>query len=131
MNIVELTVSEALPSANITPGNPNNVHCDDADIILDASTTTGALSCFTLNGVQQSGMPTSTTSYTFAMGVISHGDSIEVIAYSGTGGSGCTDSASVTISLNTISSTNTVTGAQTICSGMILLSSMVLQCLPI
>ena len=118
-NIVELTVSGgAAPSANITTGNANNVHCDDADIILDASTTTGALSyAFTLNGVQQSGMPTSTASYTFAMGVISHGDSIGVIAYSGAGGTGCTDSASVTISLNTISSTNTVTNAQTICSG--------------
>ena len=46
-----------------------------------------------------------TASYTFAKGVISHGDSIGVIAYSGAGGTGCTDSASVTISLNTISST--------------------------
>ena len=64
-NVVELTVSGgSAPTANIVTGNINNVHCDNDSITLDAITTTGALSyAFTLNGVQQSGMPTSTALY--------------------------------------------------------------------
>ena len=71
---------------------------------------------FTLNGIQQSALPTSTSTYTFSAGTVTDGSSIGVIAYSGAGGTGCSNSVSVTIRLNTITGTNTLGGAQ-ICAG--------------
>ena len=92
------------------------VHCPTEDIILDASSTTGAQSyIYTLNGVQQAGTPTSTASFTFLAGTISDGDSIGVIAYSGLGGAGCSNAVSETIRINSITGTNTLGGAQTVC----------------
>ena len=107
------------PTPNIITGNVNHVHCNDDDIILDASGTTGSPQsfAFTLNGIQQSGSPTSTSTYTFSAGTVTDGSSIGVIAYSGAGGTGCSNSVSVTIRLNTITGTNTLGGAQTICAG--------------
>ena len=119
-NIIQLTVSGgSAPTPNIVTGNVNFVHCAGDDIILDASTTSGSPQSFayTLNGIQQSGTPTSTSSYTFSAGTVTDGSTIGVIAYSGTGGTGCSNSVSVTIRLNTITGTNTLNGAQTICSG--------------
>ena len=86
------------PTPNIITGNVNHVHCDDDDIILDASGTTGSPQsfAFTLNGIQQSGSPTSTSTYTFSAGTVTDGSSIGVIAYSGAGGTGCSNSVSVT-----------------------------------
>ena len=118
-NIIRLTVSGGTaPTVSLLSGNPSNVHCPTDDIILDASGTSGASSyAFTLNGIQQSGMPTSTSTYTFAAGVVSDSDAVGVIAYSGAGGTGCTNTVSFTIRLNSITGTNTLGGAQTICSG--------------
>jgi hypothetical protein len=63
-NIVQLTVTGgSAPTVSLLTGNPDFVHCPTDDIILDASSTTGGQSyAFTLNGVQQSGMPTNTSS---------------------------------------------------------------------
>ena len=44
-------------------------------------------------------------------------DSVGVIAYSGAGGTGCSNTVTLTIRLNSITGTNTLGGAQTICSG--------------
>ena len=70
-NIVTVTVSGGTaPTVSLLSGNPSNVHCPTDNILLDASGTTGALSyAFTLNGIQQSGMPTSTSAYSFAAGL--------------------------------------------------------------
>ena len=118
-NVVLLTVTGgAAPTVNMLTGNMDFVHCSTEDIILDASSTTGAQSyVYTLNGVQQAGTPTSTASFTFLAGTISDGDSIGVIAYSGLGGAGCSNSVSETIRINSITGTNTLGGAQTVCAG--------------
>ena len=117
-NIVTVTVSGGTaPTVSLLSGNPSNVHCPTDNILLDASGTTGALSyAFTLNGIQQSGMPT-TSAYSFSAGAVSDSDSVGVIAYSGAGGTGCSNTVTLTIRLNSITGTNTLGGAQTICSG--------------
>ncbi|MGB1449602.1 MAG: beta strand repeat-containing protein, partial [Flavobacteriaceae bacterium] len=118
-NIVQLTVTGgSAPTVSLLTGNMDYVHCSTEDIILDASSTVGALSyAFTINGIQQTGMPTSTSTYTLVSGSISDGDVFGVIAYSGNNGTGCSNLVSETLHVNTISGTNTLGGAQTICSG--------------
>ena len=118
-NIVQLTVTGgSVPTASASSGNVNNVLCVGDDIIIDASGSSGASSYgFMLNGIMQSGTPTSTSSFTFASGTVNDNDDISVIAYSGTLGAGCTDTVTLTIRLNSITGTTTLSGAQTICSG--------------
>ena len=118
-NIVQLTVTGgAAPTVNMLTSNMDFVHCPTDDIVLDASSSSGAQSyAYTLNGVQQAATPTSTASFTFLAGTVADGDTIGVIAYSGLSGTGCSNAVSQTIRLNSITGTNTLGGAQTVCSG--------------
>ena len=107
-----------MPTASASSGNVDNVVCEGDDIVINAAGSTGAQSYgFTLNGIMQSGTPTSTSSFTFAAGTVNDSDNLSVIAYSGLGGTGCTDTVTLTIRLNSITGTTTLSGAQTICSG--------------
>ncbi|MDO7602928.1 MAG: hypothetical protein MUQ85_03250, partial [Flavobacteriaceae bacterium] len=114
---IQLNYGGVLPTANLVTSNANDVLCNDASLVMDASSSVGASSySFYVNGLLQTG-PVSTSTYTISAGVLSDGDVLSVIAFFGSGGTGCSNTVTKTIRVNGISVSSTLTGDQTICSG--------------
>ncbi|MDA8898075.1 hypothetical protein N9I46_01655, partial [Flavobacteriaceae bacterium] len=114
---IQLNYGGVLPTANLVTSNTNDVLCNDASLVMDASSSVGASSySFYVNGLLQTG-PVSTSTYTISAGVLSDGDVLSAIAFFGSGGTGCSNTVTKTIRVNAISVSSSLTGDQTICSG--------------
>ncbi len=117
-NIVTLTFVPS-PSAGLTSNATNRTLCVGDDLILDGSSSTGALSyVFYLRGsAEPSIIPTSTSSITIGSASLLDGDLISLKAYSGTTSNSCFSEISFVLRINSFTGANTIGSSVNDCYG--------------